>query len=75
MTHALAVGFLTIGPLGFSLPIFFIGLFGVLDIELHEIFVYSEGEFCVTLFANNCSHSEGCVFILFYCFLFLCAKA
>ena len=47
-----------------ALAHFFEQLFGYFGIELHEMFAYFEDESFVTLFANNFSHSEGCVLIL-----------
>ena len=70
MSPALAVGFLTSGPPGMSLAIFsFSWLF--FWYWAPWAFLYFEDESFVTLFANNFSHSERCILILFTVSFFL----
>ena len=44
---------------------FWIGLFVIFDIELHELLVYFGDELSVVSFANIFYHSEVCLFVLF----------
>ena len=68
MSPALAGGFLTTAPPGKSLPIFLIGLFGVFWLLLSCMscwYILESKPLLDALFANICSYSVGCLFVLF----------